>query len=103
MIIPGARHLCCAYADPELYEEKMMEKNEIFERLTGVFRDVFDDETILLNEDTSPDDIDGWDSLAHISLIAAVESEFGIRFDIKTAMKMKTAGEMAAAVAEILG
>ena len=79
-----------------------MGKDEIFERLNQVFRDVFDDESILLDEATGPDDIDGWDSLAHISLIAAVESEFGIRFDIKTAMKMKTAGEIAAAAAELI-
>jgi len=79
-----------------------MGKDEIFERLNQVFRDVFDDESILLDETTGPDDIDGWDSLAHISLIAAIESEFGIRFDIKTAMKMKTAGEIAAAAAELI-
>ncbi len=47
---------------------------------------------------TSPDDIDDWDSLTQISLIAAVEDEFGIRFDMKTALHLKTAGEIADAV-----
>lgn len=79
-----------------------MNKDEILLRLNSVFRDVFDDESLEIDEVTGPDEIDDWDSLAHISLIAAVESEFGIRFDIKTALHLKTAGEIAAAVSELL-
>ena len=72
-----------------------MSREDIFERLNTVFRDVFDDDSIALTETTGPDDIDGWDSLGHISLIAAIENEFGIRFDIKTALKAKSSGEIA--------
>ena len=75
-----------------------MNNNELFTRLNNVFRDVFDNESISVNEQTSQDDIDEWDSLAQISLIAAVENEFGIRFDIKNALKMKTAGQIAEAI-----
>ena len=75
-----------------------MNNDELFIRLNNVFRDVFDNESISVNEQTSQDDIDEWDSLAQISLIAAVENEFGIRFDIKNALKMKTAGQIAEAI-----
>lgn len=79
-----------------------MTNEEIFLRLNTVFRDVFDDEAITVTEQTTPDDIDDWDSLAQITLIAAIENEFGIRFDIKTALKMKNAGEIADAVSKLV-
>ncbi len=72
-----------------------MTKDDIYTRLTSVFRDVFDDNTLVINETTTADDIDDWDSLAQISLIAAIENEFGIRFDMKTALHLKQAGEIA--------
>ncbi len=68
---------------------------EIFERLNEVFRDFFDDEDIELDEDTTADDIDDWDSLNHITLMAAVEDEFGIRFTMGEVSGMKNVGEMA--------
>ncbi|MBO5266220.1 MAG: acyl carrier protein [Ruminiclostridium sp.] len=68
---------------------------EIFERLNEVFRDFFDDEDIELDEETTADDIDDWDSLNHITLMAAVEDEFGIRFTMGEVSGMKNVGEMA--------
>lgn len=72
-----------------------MDRNEIFERLNDVFRDVFDDETITVTDDTTAADIDGWDSLMHITLISAVEDEFDIKFDMKSVVAMKNVGDMA--------
>lgn len=71
-----------------------MDRKEIYERLNEVFRDVFDDDSICVNDETTADDIDGWDSLVHITLVEAVEDEFDIRFDMKTVVKMKNVGEM---------
>ena len=68
---------------------------EIFERLNGVFRDVFDDDSIEVNPNTTADDIEDWDSLNHITLIDAVESEFGVKFTIGEVSGMKNVGEMA--------
>ena len=79
-----------------------MTENEIYSRLNEVFRDVFDDEEITVNEHMTADDIDDWDSLAQISLIAAVESEFGIRFDMKTALSLKNVGDMVQQIAALL-
>ncbi|MCI2049107.1 MAG: acyl carrier protein [Lachnospiraceae bacterium] len=75
-----------------------MSREQIFERLNGVFRDVFDDADITVNDATTSADIDGWDSLEHINLIAAVEQEFGIRFSMGEVVTMKNVGEMADAV-----
>lgn len=72
-----------------------MSREEVFEKLNEVFRDVFDDETITVNDSTTADDIEDWDSLEHINLMAAVESEFGIKFSMGQIVTMKNVGEMA--------
>lgn len=71
-----------------------MSREEVFKTLNEVFRDVFDDETITVTDGTTADDIEAWDSLEHISLMAAVESEFGIKFSMGQIMTMKNVGEM---------
>lgn len=70
-----------------------MTREEIFEGLNEVFSDVFDEE-ITVNDSTTADDIEDWDSLEHINLIVAVESKFGIKFNIGEVNKMKNVGEM---------
>ncbi len=71
-----------------------MDKSEIYERLNNVFRDVFDDDEIVVNENTTSSDIEDWDSLEHINLIVAVEQEFGMKFNMGEVTKMKNVGEM---------
>lgn len=71
-----------------------MTREEVYETLNGVFQDVFDDESIMVNDETTSDDIDGWDSLEHINLIAAVEQEFGVKFNMGQVVSMKNVGEM---------
>ena len=71
-----------------------MSEQAIYDRLNEVFRDVFDDDEITVNEDTTADDIEDWDSLEHINLISAVEDEFGIRFKMGEVSSMKNVGEM---------
>ena len=73
--------------------------NEIYERLNEIFRDFFDDEEIELTPETTADDIDDWDSLNHITLMSAVEEEFGIRFTMGQVSGMKNVGEMAEIIA----
>ncbi len=50
-----------------------MSKSDIFEKLTGIFQDVFDDGDITISETTTAAEIDGWDSLTHITLLARSE------------------------------
>ncbi len=76
-----------------------MEKEEIYTRLNKVFREVFDDESINVTENTTAKDIPDWDSLEHINLIVAVEEEFNIKFNMGEVTTMKNVGEMANIIA----
>ncbi len=72
-----------------------MTKEEIYIKLNNVFRDVFDDESIIVTSKTTSSDINNWDSLEHINLIVAVEQEFKIKFNMKEVTTMHNVGEMA--------
>lgn len=72
-----------------------MDREEVFVRLNEVFRDVFDDESITVTDATTANDIEEWDSLEHINLLAAVEQEFGMKFNMGQVVSMKNVGEMA--------
>lgn len=72
-----------------------MGREELFDRINAVFRDVFDDETLIVNDQTTADDIEDWDSLEHINLVSAIEKEFGIKFSMAQVVTMKNVGEMA--------
>lgn len=50
------------------------------ERVQTIFRDLFEDDELILRDSMTAHDVEGWDSLAHINLIIAIESELGIRF-----------------------
>lgn len=71
-----------------------MNREQIKGRLTRVFHDVFDDDSIVLTDATSAKDIEDWDSLEHINLIGAVEKEFRMRFTVREVSGMKNVGEM---------
>ena len=63
------------------------------ERLQEVFRDVFDDEDIVIGEETTAEDIEGWDSLTHVVLVVAVQDEFGVKFSIAETSALKNIGD----------
>ncbi len=71
-----------------------MSREEVFKKLEKVFRDLFDDETIKLSEETVSDDIEDWDSLEHINLLVAIEDEFNMKFNMNEVQSMKNVGEM---------
>jgi acyl carrier protein len=71
-----------------------MTREEAYSKLNEVFRDVFDDESIEVNDSTTANDIEGWDSLEHINLVVAVEKCFGIKFNMGEVAKLKNVGEM---------
>lgn len=79
-----------------------MNKAEIFTKLTDIFRDVFDDESIILTESTTAADIEDWDSLTHITLLSAVEEEFEVKFGMKAVQNLKNVGELADLIAASL-
>ncbi len=65
----------------------------IKERLQGIFREVFEDDEIILTEEMTADDIEDWDSLTHIQLIEAIEEEFNIKFILQEITGLSNVGE----------
>ena len=71
-----------------------MTHEEVMEKVTRIFRDVFDDDTLVIEDSTTSSDIEDWDSLEHIALIVSMEKEFDLKFDIKEVNKLENVGEM---------
>ena len=80
-----------------------MTRDEIFAALIGVFRDVFDDDTIVLHENTTADDIADWDSQTHINLTLAAEMRFGVRFRTSELDSLKNVGDFVSLIEAKLG
>ena len=76
-----------------------MREEEIYERLTEIFQDVFDDDDITISAKTTAEDIEDWDSLTHITLVSTVENEFGMHFTMGEVSTMKNVGEMVGIIA----
>jgi acyl carrier protein len=66
----------------------------IDDRLGDIFREVFADDSITVNDATSAEDIDAWDSLAHINLMFSLEDEFSVKFRDEEFASVKNVGEI---------
>lgn len=71
-----------------------MERTEILSKVQDIFRDVLDDEDIELEDNTTAEDIEDWDSLSHIQLIKEIEKLFSIRFTSREILSWNNVGEM---------
>ena len=71
-----------------------MTRDEIFEQITDIFRDVFDDDELEIGEETNSEDIEDWDSLEHIELVINMEKRFSLKFNIKEVNKLENVGQM---------
>lgn len=71
-----------------------MEKQEILSQVEEIFRDVLDNEEIVLTDMTTANDVEDWDSLTHIQLIVAIEKHFGVKFTSKEILSWANVGEM---------
>lgn len=71
-----------------------MTSKEILNRLQPIFQDVFDDEDIVVTDETNAEQIEDWDSLSHIRLVVAIEKEFDIKFAFGDLNDLKNVGEM---------
>ncbi len=59
-------------------------------KIRNVFREVFDDDEMIILDSTSSKDIEDWDSVAHIKLVLSLEQEFSIRLTIDEVASIKT-------------
>ena len=80
-----------------------MEDIEILEKLNMVFKDVFDDDSITLTDETTANDIEGWDSLEHVSLMMSIGTEFGIKIPINKVASLENVGQMVDFILETAG
>lgn len=77
-----------------------MTREEVLTKVNEVIQDVFDDEDIVVTEETVASDVEGWDSLMHITLIGTIEDEFDIKFAMKDVVRMKNVGQMVDLIVE---
>ena len=66
-----------------------METSDVYRKLTPIFHDVFDDDSLVLNPGLAAKDVDGWDSLSHIRLVLTIEKAFGLKFSAVEVGKLK--------------
>lgn len=79
-----------------------MEKNEIIEKLTKIFYEIFGDNTIVLRDNMTANDVENWNSLTHMLMITKVEEVFGIKFKLRELNKLKNVGDLCNTIAEKL-
>ena len=79
-----------------------MTHEEIMENVQRIFRDVFDDESLIITDTTNSSDIEDWDSLEHIALVVSMEKEFDLKFDLKEVNELANVGEMVDLIASKL-
>lgn len=73
-------------------------QHNTLEKLNTIFCDILDNDSIILNENTTADDIEEWDSISHVQLIVAIERYFKIKFNAAEIRTWKNVGEMRDAV-----
>jgi acyl carrier protein len=77
---------------------RRMDEPQIYQRLTEIFQDVFDEDSIEVTPKLSADDVDGWDSLTHIRLILTIEKAFKIKFSTSDIGKLENVGDLVALI-----
>jgi acyl carrier protein len=71
-----------------------MTRDDIRARLTEIFREVLDDDGIVLADETTAHDVEEWDSLAHVRLIIAIEAALNIRFTTQEINAPENVGQL---------
>jgi acyl carrier protein len=71
-----------------------MDEPQIYARLTEIFQDVFDEDSIAVTSELSAKDVDGWDSLTHIRLMLTVEKAFKIKISAPEIGKLENVGDL---------
>ena len=72
--------------------------NNTLQQLVPIFQDVLDDDSLVIDATTTAQDVDGWDSLAHIRLVVSIEKAFTLRFSAAEISELQNVGDMAALI-----
>lgn len=79
-----------------------MTRNEVYEQLTEIFRDVFDDDELTIEDSTSAEDIEEWNSLNHITLIVAVQERFQVKISSGKIFNLQNVGQFVDLILNLL-
>lgn len=71
-----------------------MDESQVYTRLSDIFHDVFDDDSIQVTPQLTAKDVDGWDSLTHIRLLLTIEKAFKIKFSTSEIGKLENVGDL---------
>jgi acyl carrier protein len=80
-----------------------MDIEEVKSRLTDIFREVFNEPTLVLNDNLTAEDVEAWDSLSHINMIVSVEKAFGVKFTTRDVRSLKKVGDLVALIKQKVG
>ena len=75
-----------------------MDQTAVYQRLTTIFRDAFDDDSLELTPELTARDVDGWDSLMHLRLLLSAEKAFSVRFTTAEIGKLQNVGDLASLI-----
>lgn len=70
----------------------------ILERVQDIFRDIFDEDELIITMDTCADDIEDWDSLAQMNIMVTVAKEFNVRFSVEEIAGLNNVGDLVRAI-----
>ena len=76
-----------------------MERNDILEKVQDIFRDVLDNDELVLEEQMTAKDVEEWTSLSQAQILTSIEQQMGFRFTLKEIMTMKSVGQIVDAIA----
>jgi len=71
-----------------------MDRNEILKRVEEIFREELEQDELVLTDETTAEDVEGWDSLSHVQLVAAMEEAFGIEFKSREILSWDNVGDL---------
>ena len=77
-----------------------MDEKIVMEKVLNIFKDVFADDTLMINSNSNSNNVIGWDSLNHIYLIVAIEKEFNLKFTTELIMSWENVGAMVKHIAK---
>lgn len=80
----------------------MSDVDSVMERINKVFQIVFLDESLTVTGETTPDEVNGWDSLQHINLLSMLEDEFNIQFDVEQIVSMENVGDIEKSIRDLI-
>jgi acyl carrier protein len=99
----GTNRALAVAAELNLNVRTNMTHQELFDSIQSVFRTVFEDRALVITRDTTAEDVQGWDSFAHVNLILELENSFGLKFRLAELQELQCVGDVFDIIAKKVG